>query len=369
MKTKILFLITELRPAGAEKILFTLAQGLRGDFEIKVACLSAQRGAVGDWLTELGIPVFYVDMASKWQFWKFLKFYRYLKKEKFQLLHTHLFHANLLGRILGTWARIPAIISTVHIVERRFRPWHFWLESRTHSLIRYEVCVSQAVFDFMQQKTKIPVHKLKKIWNGIDLLPFQNAVQQVFSRQEILKHPKRWVLGSVGHLREQKGYRYLIEAMAILQARLPNQIDLILVGDGEERERLERDVCEKRLEHVVHFLGYRSDIPTCLRCLDLFVLPSIYEGFGLVVIEAMACQVPVLATEVDSLPELIQENETGFLVPPKNAQALADRIEELLEQPDLRQKVIKKASSWAEEFRPERMVEEYRALYYDILKL
>lgn len=374
-KPSVLLLITELVPAGAEKVVYSLATHLSSDFDMHVACLSGRRGAVGDWLEEAGIPVCYVDMQRKFQFWKLIRLFRYCKQHQIQILHTHLFHANVIGRIIGTLAGCPAILSTVHIVERRFRPWHFWLDRLTHFFMRYEICVSQAVLRFTEEKTKIPSKKLKCILNGIPLKAFQEQSEWKPSKEEIqelyaLDSRPDLVLGSVGRLSYQKGYPYLLRAFSKLWSEFQSrgrQLTLVLVGEGEDRKLLESLAQELGIANAVHFLGRREDIPRVLRGMDLFVMPSIYEGFGLVVVEAMASKVPVLATQVDSLPELIEDGETGFLVEPENTEPLAERILSVLLDPQLRDRVVSQAFDRVEHFDEKRMVEEYRSLYYHVL--
>lgn len=369
MKPKILFLITELRPAGAEKIVFSLATQLQHDFEVHVACLSHRRGAVGEWLQNYQIPVLYLDVVRKYELWKLWKLFRYLRQHHIQILHTHLFHANILGRIVGFFARVPHIISSVHIVEKRFRPWHFWLETLTHPLIRYEIGVSPAVTRFMREKTGIPEKKLRTIFNGIPLKPYQEALAKNYSKKEVLGVPEEqaWIFGSVGRLAPQKGYSFLIEAYALFRQQHSDSNYLVIIGEGEERSRLEQKIRELRLESFVFLLGYRHDIPACLRCFDLFVMPSIYEGFGLVAVEAMACGVPILASGVDSLNDLIQEGVNGYLVESQNVQQLAQKMGTLYRQTEILSKLTLAGHQEAKKFQEERMVEAHRVLYYDML--
>jgi glycosyltransferase involved in cell wall biosynthesis len=375
-KPSVLLVITELQPAGAEKIVYTLATQLREDFSIHVACLSHRRGEVGLWLESQNIPVFYLDLVRKYEGWKCWKLLRYLKENRFDLIHTHLFHANLLGKLCGWLAGCPHILSTLHIVERRFRPWHFWLERFTAPLMDYEVCVSQAVYRFAHERIKISLKKLKCIYNGIPLRPFQEAVEaypQGLSLKAFLpdlEEEPEWVIGTVGRLSPQKGYPILLEAFLLCTQALSKQrIHLVFVGEGEQRKELELWVKRHRLEARIHFLGRRSDIPRCLRVFNVFVMPSLYEGFGLAAVEAMAAKVLVVASAVDSLPELIEEGKSGFLVPPHEPQRLAEKLQELFHSPWLFAPILEEAQRRAKDFQEERMVEEYRALYYHILSL
>ncbi|MFX0197534.1 MAG: glycosyltransferase family 4 protein, partial [Candidatus Hodarchaeota archaeon] len=137
------------------------------------------------------------------------------------------------------------------------------------------------------------------------------------------------VLGTVARFTEQKGHQYLIDAAPKIVSAFPD-VYFVFVGDGPLRSELHFKVHQLGLDSQVLFLGFRSDVRDLLNAFDVFVLPSLYEGLPNVVLEAMACGKPVIATEVDGTPEAVVQGETGILVPTQDSEALANAIIELL---------------------------------------
>lgn len=332
---KILQISTELVHAGAERIVYDLACYLKDQNQIvHVACVKDVRGQVGEWLEDKKIPVYWVDLNYKkpWRFFiNIFRFIRYVKAEKFDLIHAHQFHANVLGRLARLFGG-PKVISSVHLVEKRFRPWHFLFDSWTAFLCAKEICVSQAVRDFTAQKAPFMKKKLIVIYNGI---LFESRAQEremtPFRLPESIK--KKFIFGSVGRLTYQKGYPYLIEAFSKLIEK-KYDVGLIIIGDGPDRNSLLKMIQDFNLEESVYLLGYHKYPDPFYHEMDVFVMPSLFEGFGLVAVEAMHFGLPVIATNVDSLPEIIKDGVTGYLCPPENAKSLSALMEKLYLNPD-----------------------------------
>ena len=169
MSVKIAQLITELDPGGAERVVYQLATRLdRSRFELVVISLQPATGDVAGWLHDAGVPVLSVDMTGKLDLRAGRRLTRLLREEGVKLLHAHLVHAIYLGRRAARAAGVPAVISTVHAPERRFRPWHYWSDSWTRSLVDVEVCVSEAVRRWTLKRTSLPASKLRVIHDGVD---------------------------------------------------------------------------------------------------------------------------------------------------------------------------------------------------------
>jgi len=142
------------------------------------------------------------------------------------------------------------------------------------------------------------------------------------------------VIGSVGWLTPVKGHRVLLEAVALLRRTWP-RLCVVIVGDGPLREELKRIASARGLAGAVRLLGTRADIPECLAGMDLYVQPSLNEGMGRALVEAMAAGRPVVASRVGGIPSLIEHRRTGLLVPPGDPDALAEAIAELITHPEL----------------------------------
>ena len=152
-------------------------------------------------------------------------------------------------------------------------------------------------------------------------------------RTGLAVHLGAQVVGSVGWLTDIKGHKYLIEAVSKLKKDFPS-LHLVIVGSGDRHDALLQQAKLAGLDDAVHFLGHRDDVEVCLAGMDLFVLPSLNEGMGRALVEAMAAGLPVIASRVGGIPAVISHEHTGLLVPPGDAGALADAIRRLLDRPD-----------------------------------
>ena len=168
------------------------------------------------------------------------------------------------------------------------------------------------------------------IYNGVDVESLRKRkVDRIQKRQEIGVEDDCFLIVTAGRLVPVKGYTYLVAALAQVITEIPN-IRLVFLGDGELRGELSGQVKTLGLEKQVLFLGMRNDVPEIISCSDLFVLPSINEGFGVVLLEAMAMKCPIVATNVGGVPEVVLDGETGILVPPGDPVQLARGIIRLL---------------------------------------
>lgn len=379
---RVLQLITELRPAGAERIVFELARGLPKErFQVQVASLRPATGAVAGWLRKAGVPVHDLGMCCKYDPRAHGRLVDLLKRERIGLLHTHLFHANVVGRSAARKSGVRCV-GTAHIAERRFMPWRFWLERRVLGKDGLLVCVSEAVKTFMQERARISSQQMRVIHNGVDLSRFEEwrsperrTEARAALRKAIGVPEYAEVAIAVGRLEPQKNYSHLLNAWAELCGSTPEGLRdqrLVIVGDGSQREALKAQVRQLGVERSVHWLGHRDDVPALLAGADAFVLSSSYEGFGLVVVEAMAAGLPVVATAVDSIPEVLggEAAGSGILVPPGDPGALASGLAGALTA-SADERAARSASGRRrarEHFSLATMLERYAALYEELSK-
>ncbi len=184
-------------------------------------------------------------------------------------------------------------------------------------------------------------------------------------REELGIAPNDFVFGTVARLDLTKDTMTLVRAFAAVALPRRNpRVKLLIVGDGEERAQLEEFIGKLDLNRVLIFTGMRRDVPRLLKAMDVFALSSVSEGMPLTVLEAMAARLPVVATEVGALPELIEEGKTGFLVPIRHAVAMADKLEEFLANRQLAKSFGEAARHKVErEFTLEQMLQSYAELY------
>jgi glycosyltransferase involved in cell wall biosynthesis len=268
---------------------------------------------------------------------------------------AHLFHANLVARLVAPFVGRPRVIATHHVVERRKLGPRFFLDRFTAPRDDATVAVSEAVAQFARKTggARDPI----VIPNGVDLAPFRVAepAPDLAGRAKLV--------GALGRLDPQKGLDVLIRAWPHVLARHPDAA-LAIAGEGKERGELERLVGKLGLERSVALHGHRADVPRFLAALEVFCMPSRWEGFGLALVEALACGKPSVVSNVDSLPEVL--GDAGLLVPPDDVDALARTVVSLLDDAGQRGALEARARARAERFSVEKMVAAYERLYEEV---
>lgn len=249
---------------------------------------------------------------------------------RFGVVHTHLLHADLYGRPAARLAG-TRVVSTYHCDD----PFHLirgirQIDAVTARLCSRIICISCAVRDFVRDRLGVPPDRLDVIYYGLQTPDTVQGPSQL--RTSLGIGPDAPLIGIVARLTAQKGHQYLLEAMRTVAERVPS-VRLVIVGDGELRQDLERACAKLGLEGRVCFLGYRPDAAQLMREFDIFVLPSLFEGLGMVFLEAMAAAKPIVATRISAIPEIVLDGETGLLVPPRDSAALAEALYELCANP------------------------------------
>jgi glycosyltransferase involved in cell wall biosynthesis len=367
-RIELLLLITELNVGGAERIVEQLATHLPGDrYEVKVACLYDPH-AVGANIEAAGIPLIDFNMRGKGDVWAAHRLLRFLQENDIQILHAHLFHANLLAATVGRMAGTPVVIATRHSVEigggHRER-----LNRLLRPLCDAVVTVSRQVYEVEIKRSGANPAKIVEIPSGVAVDTYVQVdrarVEQLSQTWHLL--PRANLVGTVGRFEQPKGHIHLLEAMMRVHRQHPGTRAL-LVGDGPLRPPMEAKARELSLSETVTFTGIRRDVAEILALLDIFVLPSLWEGLPVAVLEAMAAGLPVVATRVGGVPEVVIDGVTGLLVPPRNPDALSEAILRLLQDPDLRHRMGQAGRERVRErFSLEQMIRKTEALYERLL--
>lgn len=278
-------------------------------------------------LRESGVQFLPLERSRRSQVAAWRPLASYLRREQVSVLHSHMFGSNLSGALLGRLTRVPVVIAHEHTWSFEGKPLRKLLDreviARWSSTV---IAVSQEDRRKMIDVERIPPEAIRFVPNGIDVNA-PGVGRDLRSELGIAEHSP--VLGSVGSLRAQKAYDVLIGAVASLRDEHPD-LRLLIVGDGEERERLERLVRDFGVEEHVMLLGRRLDVPDVLAILDVAVSSSDYEGSPLAVMEYMDAALPVVATAVGGVPDLVEHGVHGLLVPPRDPNALAAAVGELL---------------------------------------
>lgn len=358
-KIRVMLTITDLSIGGIELVNLNLARHLdKSRFEVTLVCWRGEgplierlRGQNFD-LVVFGLP--------PWNFLGIL--WRYCREIRGRRIH--ILHANpgSFARISAVALKVPVIISSFHS-QWRLGFVKLLLDRILSKFTHYFIGVSQAVAEHTKAQQKIRDDRIKVIYNGIIPEEYELHPRDISLKSELgLAHNARLV-GFLGRLSFEKGADILIRAApAIL--RKQRTAHLVIVGDGPERADLERMAQELGVFKRVHFLGYRQNIPEILSALHVVAVPSRQAGFELILAEAMASGVAVVASRVGPIPEVIADGETGILVPPQDPEAFADAIIKLMGQPDRRKRMGEAGRARVRErFSIKRMVSETEALY------
>ena len=275
------------------------------------------------------------DLLTLWALW------RLCRRERYTIVHTHNSKAGFIGRLAARLAGTPIIIHTVHgFAFHGQEPW--WRRRLFIALERFAgrwcdqfIMISQPLIEWAVHERIAPRNKMVKIYSGIELEHFQQPVEVSQLRRELGWPTDTILIGEVAKLWPGKGHDVLLRAFARVHRTVP-QARLVFIGEGEERPALEHLTRSLDLMPYVRFLGFREDIPQWTHALDIAVLPSLFEGMGRAVLEAMACGKPVIASRVGGLVELVKDGVTGLLIPPSDVEALTKALARLLQDASLR---------------------------------
>ncbi|MBN2030688.1 glycosyltransferase [bacterium] len=365
-KIKVLQLIEGFHLGGAEKKLLELVKHLDGErFQTTVCSLNMGNEIQDQFhnLKNFGISVEVIPRTKKIDIGLIFKLAKYIRSQQIDLIMTTLFYADVVGLIAGRLAGVKASFSWETISSPE------WLYQRRLWAYRYAIqyctkviAVSQATAQFLIDKRGVNPGKIIIIPYGVDLNLFSDQKDNQI-RQELGIGEQKYIIGMIGRLHPQKGHIYLIEAaQKVVQKK--KEAFFVIVGDGKLRDFLENEVKNKNLSEHFLFTGFRNDIPQLLKCFNIFILPSLYEGLPNVILEAMATGIPVIATNVDGSREAVINQKTGILLPAKNSSELARSIQRLIENPDIAKKMGENGRKRVEEhFSLEKQVRTFESLF------
>ncbi len=372
-RRKVLWLIKGLNIGGAEKLLSMSLPFLdRDTFDYQVVYLFKNMNDLVLKFEQAGIPVSCLNMEKVYDLRVIFKLSRLLRKQNIDILHTHLPYAGIVGRLAAKLAGVKAIVSTEHGIMESYHPITRLGNILTLPLNRATIAVSQAAArSILRYKITRPA-KIKIIYNAINLKDTQSVQQEpVLIKKSLGIDGHSLVVGTVSNIRPEKGHQYLLEAARLVLEQRP-EVNFVIVGRERAMEdlvRLEEQAKRCGIRDRIIFTGYRPDALQIMVAFDVFVLPSIWEAFAVVLMEAMALGKPIVATNVGGIPEAIDEGVNGFLVPPRDPGQLALRILALLRDDTLRKRMGEEGRKKVHHrFSIEHMVKEVEQIYLSVLK-
>jgi glycosyltransferase involved in cell wall biosynthesis len=336
---RILLLITDLKLGGTPTVVRELATRLNSppDVLVDVACL-APPGPVAHQLQSANIRVFPLDAHGPTDLGAILRIARLLSRENYDTVFSFLVHANVAAALLKPFFARVRLLQSIQTTQPHPH-WHWTAQSIAHHAADTIVVPSESVAQAAVDPSHIPAEKISVISNAIDPAEFSALLTD--PAHQHLSESRPIPIGFIGRLDPVKRIPDLIEAVA----RLPGLVHLHVFGEGAERPRLQRQVAQLNLSTRVTFHGPVPHARDALRQIALLVLPSEAEGFGLVLIEAMAAGVPVVATDAPGIRNVVTHLSTGLLVPIASPPALAAAVQQLIDTPTLRTRLITQAQT------------------------
>ena len=340
-RTRVMYIAHSYDVGGAEDLVLNLVRHLPDRFEPMV-CAIHDLGPIGREIQAAGIPVTALGLnPGLLRPWDVARLRRFLRQTQPQIVHTFLLTASLYGRLAAMLARVPIVIGSEHNIYHRKRRHHALAERLLMSGTASVVVVAESVRDFYIRQIHADPAKVDVIHNAVDWAHLQTTMSRDETRRSLGVPVDVPVVAVIGRLSEQKGHTYLLDALARTAAL--DRVHAVFAGDGDLRESLRARASALGVSSRVHLVGVRRDVGNLLNAIDVFVLPSLWEGLPLALLLAMGAGVPVVATTVSGVPEVVESGRTGLLVAPGDAAALGQAVSLLITDPELRRRLSEAA--------------------------
>jgi len=370
----IIWMIDGLGTGGAEQLMPVILKHLKeAGFNIRICALQIRNGnPIADELKRFGLPVDLVLVPNLRHPLNLLRILRYLRTNRPQILHTQLEFSDILGTVAASLVGIPSV-STLHtldtIEEKKSATWRLklrWFVLR--NFCSKIIAVSEKTRIHHLQLGKLGEEKVITLYNGIEISRFkktEKAIQHQFKQS--LKLPSNvQIIITVAVLREPKGIQYMLKALPAILDKNPNTHYLI-VGDGSYGASLRELVVDLAIQEHVTFTGHRTDIPALLSISDIFVLPTLGDALPTVLIEALAAEIPIVATNVGGVPEIVENEVNGLLVPPGDSYELTQACLKFLQNQEFASQIVRAGNTIVQQrFNINIQIEQLSQIYEEV---
>jgi glycosyltransferase involved in cell wall biosynthesis len=369
MTLRVLFLSTSMGMGGADQQLLSAARELRSrGHEILIVSLTPL-GPMGVEARSLGIPTESLEMRRGIPDPRgLLRLVRMVRAWRPDVVHSHMVHANLMARALRVTLPVQVLVSTIHSPNEG-GPLLMAAYRLTNALVDHMTIVSEAAFDRFVEGRIIPRELLTVVPNGVDSVAFQSvAAGARESLRTGLDLKRRFVWLAVGRFEAAKDYATMLRGFAKVREQDPGTV-LLLVGRGSLQEETEATTRALGLDDTVKFLGVRRDVPELMSAADGYVMSSAWEGLPMVLLEAAAAGLPIVTTAVGGSREIVYDEESGFLVPARDPDALAVAMLRLMRLSDAQRREMgeRGREHVQDRYGLPRVADRWEALYYEIL--
>ncbi len=363
-KTRIMQITHDLAIGGLQQVVVNICRTINKEkFDISVLCLRELGEFVPD-VEKIGIKVFYLPQKNiGTDYFAFLKVANILNRERIDVIHTHNTQPFTDGTLGALLAGVKNIVHTDHARNFPDKKRYMFSEWFMSHFAYKVVGVSDHTSNNLMKYEYISPKKIVTITNGIDGSRYDITIDKNKKRQELGINYDGPVIGLGVRLSPQKGITYLLRAMPDVINKFPN-ISLIIAGKGELERELKQEAINLGINNNVFFVGPRLDIPELLKLFDLYVLPSLWEGLPMVLIEAMAAGCPIVATDVGGNSTVIKHGNNGSLIQSESPHLLASEIIKILSENKLKNKYISNSLEiFQKKFSSKIMTTEYEKLY------
>jgi glycosyltransferase involved in cell wall biosynthesis len=380
---RVLFVINGLGTGGAERSLAEMLPGLaeRGISPV-VGCLNRRSAGVQDDVIAQGFDVRFVDGTGPIARTRRLR--SLIRNVRPDLIHTTIFEADIAGRLAALRTGVPVLSSLVNtsyepvrLADPNVKRWRLEAARRVDAFTARRMtthfhAISEAVKASAIRRLGVGPERITVVPRGRDpkRLGGPSTRRRDTSRKALGLGPTDRVILNVGRREHQKGQRYLLQATAEVVPAQAGLVTVIAGREGHAADELNQIAEQMRLNGHVRFLGHRDDVPDLLAAADVFVFPSLYEGLGGSLIEAMALGLPIVTSDIPAIREVVEPEGNAVIVPPGDAEALARGIERVLNDPEMARRFGQRSRDlFLERFTLERSVEAMAALYRDVAQI
>lgn len=321
MKINILVLVTEAIGGGVERLIYDQMR-LYNTKKFNLHVITLRKGYLDDEFSKTSAHYTCLNVENRFSYKVYKQLKEYIITKNIHIIHTHLYLPDFYGFLMKFAVPRIKLYTTKHNTNQ-FRKRLFWgiLDKILSLPASRIIAVSESVKQFISKYEYISPSRIKVIYHGVDIRRFTKTSRTGHLRSHLGITKNDFIIGIVGRITKQKGHEYLFRAVSAIKQSIPN-IVVLVIGTGELQQKLV-DLCQK-LEIVKHvkFLGHRRDMPELYRVMNVLCLPSIYEGLGLVLVEAMLCNTLTIGSKIHGITEIIEDGVTGFLVPLKDTKSI-----------------------------------------------
>ncbi|PID58126.1 hypothetical protein CSB45_05415 [candidate division KSB3 bacterium] len=366
-KKRILEFSTFAKIGGTQKILLDFLRHASHEKYDYSLCVLLEHDVLNEEVSLLGLENTSLHMRGYWDLTAWWKLYCFAKPRHFDLIRTYGLKADIIGRLVRKLLGIPVHITSVRSTDPWRKWYHVLLDSLTSSCTDLYLSNSEAGRIAVCRRERVPEAKTFTIPNGIDLTRF-NPLSIDENRVKAMKAcwgigPSTKTIGIVANLCRMKGHDQLIDALPQIQSRFPD-LKCLCAGTDFLNGKIQQYARRRSSEQAVIFSGFQKDIPEILALIDIFVLPSLWEGMPTAILEAMAMKTPVIASAVGGIPELLEHGKSALLIPPAEPDALAEAVLSLLDNPEFSNELAENAYQRVHKhFSLDAMVSQTEALY------